>query len=74
VFFRAVVSSRARSLGVMGWVRNRPDGAVEAAFEGPTDAVESMLRWYEHGPAGARVDTVDVTWEPPAGNTEFEVR
>jgi len=74
VFFRAEVSSRARALDLAGWVRNLPDASVEAVFEGPQEAVESLLRWCEHGPAGARVDTVDVTWEPPARITEFEVR
>ncbi|MGH3083607.1 MAG: acylphosphatase [Gaiellaceae bacterium] len=74
VFFRVEARTRARSLGVAGWVRNRPDGAVEAAFEGPREAVESMLRWSEQGPAGARVDAVDVTWEPPVGDEGFEVR
>jgi acylphosphatase len=57
-----------------GWVRNRPDGTVEAVFEGPRDAVDSMLRWCERGPAGARVDAVDVNWQRPAGATCFEVR
>jgi acylphosphatase len=74
VFFRVEASRRARSLGVSGWVRNRPDGAVEVAFEGPREAVESMLRWCGRGPAGARVDAVDVTWEQPVGGEGFEVR
>jgi acylphosphatase len=74
VFFRAEASAHARSLGVVGWVRNRPDGVVEAAFEGQTDAVESMLRWCEQGPTGARVDAVEVTWEEPVGDAAFEVR
>jgi acylphosphatase len=74
VFFRAEASARARSLGVVGWMRNRLDGVVEAAFEGQTDAVESMLRWCEHGPTGARVDAVEVTWEEPVGDAAFEVR
>ena len=74
VFFRAEASARARSLGVAGWARNMPDGAVEAVFEGPQEAVESMLRWCEHGPAGARVDAVDVKWESPEGDTAFDVR
>jgi acylphosphatase len=74
VFFRAEASARARSLGVVGWVRNRADGVVEAAFEGQTDAVESMLRWCEQGPTGARVDAVEVTWEEPVGDAAFEVR
>ncbi len=74
VFFRAEASARARSLGLTGWVRNLPDGSVEAVFEGPQEAVESMLRWCAQGPAGARVDAVEVAWEPPAGDTAFEVR
>ena len=74
VFFRAETASRARSLGVSGWVGNRPDGAVEAVFEGPRELVESMQHWCEHGPAGARVDVVEVAWEQPAGGTGFEVR
>ena len=74
VFFRVEARALARSHGVAGWVRNRPDGAVEAAFEGSREAVESMLRWCEHGPAGARVDAVDITWEQPVGDEGFEVR
>ena len=74
VFFRAEASSRARSLGLVGWVRNVPDGTVEAVFEGAQEHVDSMLRWCEHGPAGARVESVDVEWEPPAGARAFEVR
>jgi len=74
VFFRAEASARARSLGVTGWVQNRPDGTVEAAFEGQRESVESMLRWCERGSAGAGVDAVDVTWETPVGEEGFEVR
>jgi acylphosphatase len=74
VFFRAEARQRARSLGLAGWVQNRPDGAVEAAFEGSREAVESMLRWCDQGPTGARVDAVDVTWEQPVGGEGFEVR
>jgi len=74
VFFRAETAARARSLGVTGWVQNRPGGAVEAVFEGSRAAVESMVRWCEHGPAGARVDAVDVAWEQPIGEAGFEVR
>lgn len=74
VFFRAEASSRARSLGLAGWVRNLPDGSVEAVFEGEQERVASMLRWCGHGPAGARVDSVGVEWEPPSGDEAFEVR
>ena len=74
VFFRAEASSRARVLGLTGWVSNRPDGSVEAVFEGLQESVEPMIRWCEHGTAGARVDALEVTWEPPQGETAFEVR
>jgi acylphosphatase len=73
VFFRDETRRRARSLGVAGWVENRPDGAVEAVFEGSRDAVDSMVRWCRRGPSGARVDDVQVGWEDPRGEDGFAV-
>ena len=74
VFFRAELQERARSLGLAGWVRNNPDGTVEAVIEGPDERVESLLRWCDRGPAGADVARADVEWEQPAGETGFAVR
>ena len=74
VFFRHETSRRAQSRGVKGWVTNRADGAVEAAFEGPRDAVESMIRWCGEGPSLAEVSSVDVEWEDPEGESTFSVR
>jgi acylphosphatase len=74
VFFRSETESRARSLGLGGWVANRRDGSVEAVFEGPRERVESMVRWSERGPSGARVDGVDVDWEEPHGERGFSIR
>jgi acylphosphatase len=74
VFFRAETRDRARPLGLAGWVRNAPDGSVEAVFEGAPERLESMLAWCRRGPAGARVDDVDVDWETPVGETGFAVR
>jgi acylphosphatase len=74
VFFRAETRERARSLGVGGWVRNAPDGSVEAALEGDRDRVESLVRWLGRGPSLAEVEDVDVTWEDPHGETGFSVR
>jgi acylphosphatase len=71
VYFRADTQSRARSLGVRGWVRNAADGSVEAVFEGDDERVESMVAWCERGPAGARVEDVELTWEEPEGEREF---
>lgn len=65
VFFRQSAAERARSLGLTGWVRNLPDGRVEAVFQGSRQAVESMLDWCGRGPSGAHVDHVETTWEPP---------
>ena len=74
VFFRAETRDRARSMGVGGWVRNLPNGAVEAVFEGADDRVESLIEWCKRGPAGARVEAVDVSSEEPRSEGEFRVR
>jgi len=74
VFFRAEARDRARSLGLAGWVRNAPDGSVEAVFEGEDERVESMVSWCSHGPLGARVDEVDVTWAELRGEDGFSIR
>jgi acylphosphatase len=73
VFFRDSTRRQADSLGVAGWVRNRPDGTVEAVFEGEPDAVERMMGWARRGPRGADVTRVDETDEPPEGLRGFDV-
>ncbi len=74
VFFRAETRDRARSLGVDGWVRNTPDGEVEAVFEGDDERVDSMVEWCRRGPSGARVEEVDTSWAAPEGETGFSIR
>jgi len=74
VFFRETTKRRALAGGVAGWVRNRPDGAVEAVFEGEREAVERLVAYVREGPRGARVDRVDVQAEEPEGLTGFAVR
>jgi acylphosphatase len=59
---------------VAGWVTNRPDGAVEAVFEGPPDAVSAMVEFCEAGPRGADVDRVETSEEEPEGLSGFDVR
>jgi acylphosphatase len=54
VSFRWYTSRRAHTSGVQGWVRNQPDGTVEAVFEGERAAVEQMIEWCRDGPRGAR--------------------
>jgi acylphosphatase len=75
VGFRLAVARAAESRGVGGWVRNRPDGTVEAAFEGDREPVEALVRFCAKGPRGAevaRVETFDA--DAPEGLTEFDVR
>jgi acylphosphatase len=74
VSFRVLTRDRARSRGVAGWVRNRPDGAVEAVFEGAEEAVRSLVDWCRRGPSGAVVEAVEVEWEPPIGEQGFAIR
>jgi acylphosphatase len=74
VFFRDSCRRAAQSRGVAGWVTNRPDGAVEAVFEGEPDAVNSMVDWCSSGPRGADVDSVDESTQEPEGLSGFEIR
>jgi acylphosphatase len=73
VGFRYSLAGRAESLDVAGWVRNRPDGSVEAVLEGPVDEVESLVGWCRHGPRGARVDGIEIHDEEPAGISGFTI-
>jgi len=74
VFFRSETGERARSLGIDGWVRNDPDGSLQAVFEGPVERVESLVAWCRRGPAGADVESVEAAWEEPRGEQGFGVR
>ena len=74
VFFRETARRRALALGVAGWIRNTPDGSVEAAFEGEAEAVGRLVEFCREGPRGARVDWVDVIAEEPEGLSGFDVR
>lgn len=73
VGFRQDAAMRARSRGVGGWVLNRPDGTVEAVFEGPAEQVESMVAWCRRGPAGAQVAHVEEHPEAPRGESGFRI-
>jgi len=59
VWFRGATREKALSLGLFGWVRNLPDGSVEALAQGPAWAVEDLATWCRRGPSGARVDSLD---------------
>lgn len=60
VGYRMAAVRQAHSLGVTGWVRNLPDGAVEAVLQGAHDSVDQMLSWLHIGPPAARVEEVQV--------------
>ena len=60
VAFRHYTCRRALELGVTGWVRNLPDGAVEGLFEGDDSAVADLVEWCRSGPPAARVDRLDI--------------
>ena len=74
VWFRGATERQARALGVAGFVRNRPDGTVEAVFEGDAAAVRRAVAYCHHGPAGARVDRVECFEETIEGLAGFDVR
>jgi len=76
VAFRDSTRRTALTLELAGWVRNLPDGRVEAVFVGTRAACEAALAFAHHGPAHARVDRVEVRWEeaPAGAGTRFEIR
>jgi acylphosphatase len=73
VGFRFGVERAANSRGVAGWVRNRPDGAVEAVFEGEPADVEALVEFCRRGPRGAQVERVEVEEESAEGLGGFRV-
>lgn len=74
VFYRDSCRRAARSRGVAGWVRNLPDGDVEAVFEGAADAVDAMVAWARVGPPHASVSDLTTHDEKPEGLSGFTVR
>ena len=73
VWYRGSMENEAERLGLAGWVRNRPDGAVEAEVEGAPEAVDALIAWARRGPPGARVDDVSVELTQPRGERDFVV-
>ncbi len=74
VFFRQATSEQATKLGINGWVRNLPDGRVEAVFEGGPDAVDAIVQWCHDGTTWADVEDVRVEREDAEGLQRFEIR
>jgi acylphosphatase len=74
VGFRWICAQEAGARGLAGFVRNLPDGRVEAAFEGDEASVQAMVEWSQEGPQWARVERLEVTEETPRGDPRFEIR
>jgi len=75
VFFRSETQDEALRHGLTGWVRNMPDGRVEAVFEGEKDRVDRLVEFCRRGPMGARVSNVEVVWENYTGEFHgFKIR
>jgi acylphosphatase len=75
VFFRSETRHKARKHNVKGWIWNSPDDKVEAVLEGDEENVKELIEFCKHGPPGARVTSVKVTWERYSGEfQDFEIR
>ncbi|GAB4408368.1 MAG: acylphosphatase [Thermodesulfovibrionales bacterium] len=75
VFYRAFTRDIANYIGLKGWVRNLPDGRVEAVFEGRREDIEQAIKECFSGPPGAKVNNIDVEWEGYRGDLkEFQIR
>ncbi|MBD3379003.1 MAG: acylphosphatase [Candidatus Omnitrophica bacterium] len=75
VFFRSRAREKAESLGINGWIENRPDGRVEGVFEGEEELVDEMAGWCRKGPSTAEVNKVDLREEKYEGDLQgFEIR
>jgi acylphosphatase len=73
VSFRWYARREAQALGLAGWVRNCPDGTVEAVAEGSEEDVRRFVAWANHGPSGACVDRVEEAQLTPQGLAEFRI-
>jgi acylphosphatase len=74
VAFRWHTRSKAQETGALGWVRNLPDGRVEATFEGEEQHVNEMIGWCRRGPSHSRVEGLKVYEESPTGEfSDFEI-
>ena len=75
VYYRASAAERAGELGLVGWVKNAADGAVELEAEGPPERVEELIVWCRRGPPAARVSDVHSEWIDATGQERaFRVR
>jgi acylphosphatase len=74
VFFRDTTRRRAEAASVAGWVRNTPEGSLEAVFEGDPASVDQLVEFCRRGPSRAEITSVQVSEEEPEGLSGFQVR
>lgn len=75
VFFRSETQDEAVRRNVLGWVKNLPDGRVEAIFEGEKEDIEKVIEFCKRGPSGAKVTKVDVQWQNFTGEfKDFRIK
>jgi acylphosphatase len=75
VWFRASTKKKADELGITGWVRNTPDGKVDAVFEGDESQVNRMIKWCHQGPPLSKVEKVEAKIQDPIkGFNSFKIR
>lgn len=72
VWFRESMRQEALKLGATGWVRNLPDGRVEAAICGDPDVLDALLAWTKRGPPLAKVASIDPSEIPEESFPGFE--
>lgn len=60
IWFRANTKQKAEQLGITGWVKNIPNGSVEAIFEGEENCIKEMIDWCQHGPPQAKVENIEI--------------
>ncbi len=67
VFFRSNCRQKASELGLVGWVKNLPDGTVESVAEGPKEKIEQLINWNRTSQPSAHVKDVNIRWEKETG-------
>jgi len=73
VSFRSTMAQVASDMGVRGWVRNLPDGSVEAFLEGDERKLKRVIDWAKLGPPHARVDKLEVEQATPRNHRDFRI-
>jgi acylphosphatase len=74
VYFRGYTKNEAQKRNVNGWVRNLPDGRVEAVFEGEKEDIDDLIKSVNEGPSYAKVENLNIKWEDFKGEfTDFQI-